>query len=138
MESKGTLKTVVPPRRRVLLLLAALTPGCGTTPAKPPPAPIEPYQAADSNLSCAELNQEIGRTKERMSRLLEQGERDERNEANQRGSALGGAFGALISLVSQKVSKSREEPYGSETAHLAQAYQERLKHLEALGRSKGC
>jgi hypothetical protein len=95
----------------------------------------------DDNLSCAELNQEIGRIRERMDRLVEANEQEGREKAEQTGyaNAYGGAlFGPLLQDISNKVEQQAEEPYGSESGHFIQAYQERLQRLETLSRNKGC
>lgn len=110
-----------------------------------PITPVQPYQAGDDNLSCADLNKEIGRAQERMSRLMEQNEKKEL-ETEQRHS-LGNhlqQFGIMsimtypISSAFHSMSKTDKEQFGTEDTRIVQTYQERVKHLESLAKSKGC
>lgn len=107
--------------------------------------PIMPYQAGDENLNCAELNKEIGRVQERMSRLMEQNEKAEiaKEESRSFGTHMQ-QFG-LVSIISYPISaayhsasNTDKEKYGTENIRIVQAYQERVKHLESIGKSKGC
>ena len=49
-----------------------------------------------------------------------------------------GAFFSVLVAASQKISSAQDEPYGTDTGHLIQTYQERIEHLETLSKSKGC
>lgn len=107
--------------------------------------PIMPYQAGDENLNCAELNKEIGRAQEKMSRLIEQNEKTELAEEESRSFVTHlvrwGYFSVIsypISAAYNAASTADEEKYGTEDGQLVQVYQERVKHLESIGKSKGC
>jgi hypothetical protein len=126
------------------VLLPALT-GCGailgTTPTSNPNqsdnvTPILPYQAGDEQLSCSELNKEIGKLNERVSRLIDQNELKEARK-DESSPYLGALFSAMIG-VKRKLSNVEEQQYGTDTGHLIQTYQERIEHLDKISQSRSC
>ncbi len=126
------------------ILLPVLT-GCGvilgTTPTSNPNqsdnvTPILPYQAGDEQLPCSELNKEIGKLNERVSRLIDQNELKEARK-DETSPYLGVLFSAMVG-VKRKLSNAQEQQYGTDTGHLIQTYQERIEHLEKISQSRSC
>jgi hypothetical protein len=107
--------------------------------------PIMPYQEGDENLNCTELNKEIGRIQERMSRLMEQNEKAEIAKEESRSFSTHIQQFGIVSIITYPISaafhstsKEDKEKYGTEDIRIVQAYQERVKYLESIGKSKGC